>query len=239
MKVIFFLLPIIFCTTTPGKLLAQAGSYTDPVQAYNRLVIEKNSTNANKYYQVGNFRVIGTPYLFGEDQAGDVYSATGSIPRVNVRYNIFSQEVETSAKYGSSENTVSIDIANVDSFILIANENHDADLKFVNKKLFNLKAKGFLLEVYKGKDYRLYKSYNSILEIVTNNYIQSELRQFAVNYSFYYNKTGTSSILLIKNNDSFLKKEFAFKTDIGTFLNENRNLSQEKKLILLFQSINK
>lgn len=238
MKIKYILLTFFICSLTRGAIFAQAGSYTDPVQAYNRLVIEKNS-NSNKYYQVGNFKVIGTPYLFGEDQAGDVFSSTGSMPRVNVRYNLYSQEVETSAKYNSSENTISIDIANVDSFILIANENHSSDLKFVNKKFFNSKAKGFLQEVYLGKEYNLYKSYNSVLEIVTNNYIQSELRQFAVNYNFYYNKTGTTSLILLKNNDSLLKKEFAFKTDINSFLSENRNLSQEKKLILLFQSINK
>jgi hypothetical protein len=237
MQTKFLVLAIFFFSYT-ANAFAQAGSYTDPVQAYNRLVIEKNS-NSNKYYQVGNFKVVGTPYLFGEDQAGDVFSSTGSIPRVNVRYNIFTQEVETSAKYGGSANTVSIDIANVDSFILIANENHVADLKFVNRKLFNSKPRGFLQEVYKGKEYSLYKSYNSVLEIVTNNYIQSELRQFAVNYSFYYNKKGSSDIILLKNNDSFLKKEFAFKTDISSFLSENRNLPQEKKLTLLFQSINK
>ncbi len=232
-KVILFLL-LSYCLDNT-QILAQSGPGLDAAQVFNLLQIQRNE---NKYYRIGNFKVTGTPFLFGEEQTGNIFTVGRSMKRVNVRYNIYSQEVETSTEISAGK-IVSIDIADIDSFFLIANANHSNDLKFLNKKFFQSKDKGFLQEVFIGSQYSLYKVYKATLEIVTSNYAESELREFAVNYNFYYTLPGSKEIRLIKNSESFLKKEFAFKQDIGPFLSDNRVLPEEKKLVLLFQSINK
>jgi hypothetical protein len=235
MKIRFILFLLLYGCLHDGHLLAQSGTGLDPAQNFNLLQIQRNE---NKYYRIGNFKVTGTPFLFGEDQTGNVYTIRGSMKRVNLRYNIYSQEVETTTE-NSAVKILSIYIADIDSFVLIANADHNSDLKFINKKFFQSEDKGFLQEVMLGNQYSLYKVYKATLEILTTNYAESELREFAVNYNFYYTKPGSKEIILLRNSESFLKKEFAFKQDISPFLSDNRTLPEEKKLVLLFQSINK
>lgn len=235
MKLKFILFFLLFVCLNNDQLLAQAGTGLDPAQVFNLLQIQRNE---NKYYRIGNFKVTGTPYLFGEEQTGNLYTVGGSMKRVNVRYNIYSQEVETTTE-NSEGKILSINIADIDSFFLVANANHSNDLKFINKKFFQTKDRGFLLEVFVGSLYTLYKVYKGTLEILTTNYAESEAREFAVNYNFYYTQLGSKEIILLKNSESFLKKEFSFKQDIGSFLSDNRALPEEKKLVLLFQAINK
>ncbi|HEX8462017.1 MAG TPA: hypothetical protein VF623_11325, partial [Segetibacter sp.] len=69
----FFIVIFLVILVADLKVSAQAASFVDPVQAYNKLVIEKNS---GKYTLIGAFKVVGTPFFLGGEQLGDV-SAVG------------------------------------------------------------------------------------------------------------------------------------------------------------------
>lgn len=222
---IFFLFP--FWT------YAQSGSYTDPGQAYNRLLLEKNT---NSYYRIGNYKVIGSPYLFGEDEIGSIYSPSGSLQNIKVRYNTHSQQLEASAEHDGS--VLFKDVNDADSFVLLPSKNHVNSMVFINKKLLNARSKGFFLEVYKGMNFSLYKDYNSDLAIVPTNYVQADLRQFELNYNYYYDNDLAGGTKLLKPTESYLKKEFKGKIDMNEFLNRYGSLSQEEMLKQFFATIN-
>ncbi len=127
----------------------------DPAQAYNKLLIEKN---VGHYQQIGNFRVIGTSYLFGEDQIGNVYTSQGSATNVSLRYNTYSQKVEIIQP--DRNKYLSKGVEEVDSFLLIKdNANQHGNMNFINSKFIDSSEfKYFLNVLVIGKSFNLYKS---------------------------------------------------------------------------------
>lgn len=71
-KYMKYLFRLFFVTFISTNVFSQAASYTDPAQAYLRLMLEKGGTEV---VRIGSFKVTGTPYLFGEkNQWKCVYS---------------------------------------------------------------------------------------------------------------------------------------------------------------------
>ena len=93
---------------------AQQASYVDPAQAYNRILVEKG---ANSYRQVGNYKVIGSPFLFGEKNKGNIYSKPETAKNIELSYNIYNQEV---AFYSTAnpDNELVKTPGSLDSFLL-------------------------------------------------------------------------------------------------------------------------
>lgn len=202
----------------------------DAAQLFNNFLIEKGNT----FYRIGDFKVMGSPYLFGEDQMGTVYSSSAGEHHINIRYNIHTQFLETTTK--NDKGPVSIDLDNIDSFTLVANKEHPTDIKFINRKLFADGKKGFLMIVHHGKPYSLYKVYRtSLVQTIT---MRAEQRQFEIEYDYYYSHMPSKQLKLLRPNASFLKKEFSNKMDIKSFLNENSTLSAEPLLTLLISKLN-
>lgn len=69
--------------------MAQAASYYDPAQAYNRLIIERGDGMSQQL--VGNFKVIGSSHLYGGNHLGDVYFKNGSVKNVPLTYDTYKQ----------------------------------------------------------------------------------------------------------------------------------------------------
>lgn len=122
----------------------------DAAQLINNILIEKN-----EFYSIGDFKVLGSPFLFGGDQMGTVYSSTAGIHDIKMRYNVYTQFLETTIN--SDKGMVSIDLENIDSFILAANKEHAGELKFISRSLFSAGKNGYLLVLKRGNIYSLYK----------------------------------------------------------------------------------
>ena len=84
MKIRLFLVSLFLVFAQ--ALFPQAQSYTDPVQAYNRLVVEKSN---GTYIRMGRYKVIGTPYLYGGKQDGIVYEKGKAGNHVSFSYNLY------------------------------------------------------------------------------------------------------------------------------------------------------
>jgi hypothetical protein len=201
----------------------------DAAQLINNILIEKNT-----FYQVGDFKVLGSPYLFGEDQAGTVYSGSAGVYNINVRYNVYTGFLETTMQ--KDKGPVSIDLENIDSFSLTASKEHLSDLKFINRNLFNPGKKGYLLVLRSGKNYSLYKLYRS--NLVSPITLRSDWRQFELAYDFYYYNAASQKFKLLHPAASYLKKEFGNRLDIESFVKQNSALSAEPLLTLLFSKLN-
>lgn len=205
---------------------------------HNRLLREKTADGV--YTQVGNFKVVGTPYLFGEKNKGDLYSTEAKAFNIFLSYNTFNQEIEF---YSSSnpDNALMKMPGEVDSFVIKPNLEIGilAPLKFVYGSVIGSSDKGYFQEVFAGKRYGIYKKYKSDLGYVSSNYIQSELRQFDLLFDYYYSDTEKKSVKKIKPNASTVIKEFKSVKDLSGIVENDAFSSQpDEAFKKLFEHVN-
>ena len=211
-KKIFFPLSLLFVTTV---VLGQTpGAVGDNALNYNRLIKEK--TGDGVYKLIGTYKVVGTSYLFGEKNQGNLFSKEANAFNVFLSYNTYNQEVEF---YSSS--------------------NPDKPLKFVYGTHLWSSEKAFFKEIYAGKRFSLYKRYKSDLGYVSSNYVQSELRQFDLLFDFFYTDSETKTIKKLKPNSSSITKEFKTIKDVSGVINTDElNANPEEALQKIFDYLN-
>ena len=209
-------------------------SYMDPAQAYRMLKIQNDGYT---YMQVGTYKVIGTPYLFGGKKAGSIYAKNEFGNSALVSYNIFSQQLEFTL---DGKTTLVKEQADVDSFILRADgEYFFEDLFFVNASVIGSGEKCFFHLMSEGTKFNLYKKYSSKLEIVSTNYLQSELRQFSLSADFYYVDKANRFVKKLKLNKKAISTEFKYVRDLtNTLMNMDLGVETDKKLKSVFTILN-
>jgi hypothetical protein len=234
MKKLFFLLLGMAMTCTG---YAQAASFTDPAQAYNRLLIEKNS---GAYTRVATFKVIGTPYLFGEKQTGSVFAKGQTGHHVLLSYNTYLQQLEI--YMAGQDKPLVKKLDEVDSFRLekSASSDYTEDMIFVNAIHAPSFERAFVQLVAKGERFTLYKMYASTLGYVSTNYVQSELRQFDLNYDYWYTDTKNPGLKKLKKSAAGIRKEFKNIKDISSIIDDTRfQVNPEIVLKDVFVSLNR
>ncbi len=197
---------------------SQALSYLDPASAFLKIFLEKGSEGT--YQQIGNFKVIGTSYLFGEKLKGGIYTKTEKSEHVELGYNTYNQSVDVNL---NGVQSITKKAAEVDSFVIYANNSEfiKNDLLFYSSALVSPKAKdGFYQVILTANKYNLYKGYTAVLDIVSTNYIQSDLRQFTLEYNFYYTDNITKEFKKLKLSKKKIVDELKSKMDVSIFLDE-------------------
>lgn len=217
---------------------AQQAAYFDPAQAYNRLLIEKGDAT---YRQISNYKVIGSPYLFGEKNIGDIYSVQESVKGIQLSYNTYNQGIEFFISYGTKVALIK-EPGTLDSFVINRSDvtGLSEDLFFIYGAILGSKDKAYYQVVTKGSNFNLYKKYTSELGIVSTNYIQSELRQFNLLVDYFYTGSGNAGINKLKTSPKQLVKEFSAVMDLSSLINvDELTANKELELIRLFQELNK
>lgn len=236
MKYTMLIISFLFCIT--NTVLSQAVSYSDPAQAYNRMLIEKN---AGTYEQISNYKVTGSSYLFGEKQMGSVYAKDGSASKVYLGYDTYRQQLRLYDDSNPKQLIVK-DAVSTDSFAIeaIPALGVNSRLMFINGRYALSDEKSFLQVVQRGGRFSLYKKYTCNLGYVSTNYIQSDLREFNLNYDYYYTDTATREARKLKLNLNGLKKEFKSVKDISSFVTQDDITNNpEVSLILIFGELDK
>lgn len=212
-------------TNVPVSLSANSGNmvsrqpdsrgWTDPALNHNKLL--QQQTNEGMYKTVGVYKVVGSSYLFGEHNKGDMFSTEAKAYNIFISYNTYNQEVEF---YSASNPDIPLvkEPGDIDSFVIQSNIELGiiTPLKFMYGSLIGSNEKAYYQELYTGKKYSVYKRYKSELGIVSTNYVQSELRQFDLNYDYYYTDNEMKSIKKLKANASNVIKEFKSNKDLSS-----------------------
>lgn len=235
-RVARFLLAGLFCavitnssfaqmsTNVPVALSANSGSmvsrapdsrgWTDPALNHNKLL--QNRTSEGMYKMIGAYKVVGTSFLYGEHLSADMFAPEVKAYNIFISYNTYNQEVEFFSK-GNPDKSLVREPGTLDSFII--HQNIDlgifSPLKFVYGPVLGTKDKYYFLEVCKGERFSLYKRYKSELGYVTSNYVQSELRQFDLEYEYYYTDTEGKGVKKLKPNAASVIKEFKGIKDLS------------------------
>jgi len=217
---------------------AQALSYTDPAAGYLKLMLEKGDEGS--YQRVGNFKVIGTSYLFGEKNNGSAFAGNDKSENIKLGYNTYNQKIDVSLD-GANTN-FSKTPSELDSFIINKSGSQfiKEDLLFYSSKIVQPSFKDcFLQVIYHGERFSLYKSYTSTLNYVSTNYIQSELRQFTLEYVYYYYDSQTKELKKIKLSRRKVIDEFKSTMDVTLYLNDELfNTQPEKAMQIMFEALN-
>lgn len=210
-------------------------SSIDAAVGYNAWAL---ANNENSFKRVGAFKVRGTPYLFGGAYKGDVYAKKQVGKQVTIGFDTYQQQLEI---YLGSHDPIVKGFTEIDSFVLRADSStlFREDMYFVNAQLFDSSKNFFLMKVYEGKRFSLYKSYKSVLGVVSENYVESELRQFDLNFEYYYFDNTKKGLTKIKLSPKFLKSEFKEFVNVGAMLDlEILNRNPQFELIKLFIALN-
>ena len=227
----------IFFIAISFAINAQQLAYVDAAQAYNRLLIEKSG---DSYMRIKNYKVIGSPYLFGQKNKGDLFANGETAFNIELSYNTYNNEIEF---YSASnpKQPLTKEVQQVDSFIIHKNPGAGINehLKFINSKLISDDDKEFYQVIQKGNKFDLYKKYSAQLGIVSTNYIQSELRQFDLNYEYYFLDIKTKELKKIKLTNTWFNKEFSGNTYVTSLLQSDQlKINPEKVLIEIFSVFN-
>jgi hypothetical protein len=220
---------------TPPALQQTFANMVDAAVGYSAWALENNE---NSFKRVGAYKVKGTPYLFGGAYNGDVYAKGQVGKKVIIGFDTYQQQLEI---YLGAKDPIVKHLNEVDSFTLRADSNSyfKEDMFFVNAQQFDTTRNIFLLEVYKGKRFSLYKYYYSKLGIVSENYVQSELRQFDLNFEFYYHDNQEKKLIKLKLAPKFLRNEFDKYVNVGSLLDlEGLNRNPQFELLKIFMHLN-
>jgi hypothetical protein len=231
-------LAICFSLLISNDSVAQSG-YTDFALDYSRLIIAK--TPGGVYQLIGPYKVVGTSFLLGEKNKGDLFSPEAKAYNISLSYNTYNQQVEFYSTSNPDKPLVK-EPGTVDSFILHENPGQfiTHPLKFIYGARLGSSEKSYFLELYAGPKYSVYKRYKSDLGYVSTNYIQSELREFDLEYEYFYKDTSKPGLKKLKTNASSIISEFKNVKDISpVFTVDDFSVDQEAALRKAFEYLNK
>jgi len=228
-------------SSNSGSLVSRAPDsrgWTDPALNHNKLLQEQ--TGDGVYKLIGPYKVIGSSYLFGEHHKADMYAKEATALNIFVSYNTYNQEVEFYSTSNPDKPLVK-EPGTLDSFTIQANKELGiaAPLQFVYGPLLGTKDKYYFQQICKGERFSLYKRYKSDLGYSSSNIAQSELRQFDLQYEYYYTDTEAKSMKKIKPNASNVVKEFKEIKDLTTAVShEDFTVDPEAAFCKAFGSLN-
>lgn len=206
----------------------QALSYVDPAQAYNRLVLEQGG---NTYEQLGNYKVKGIKYLYGGNLTTNIYAGGTTLEGVTSSFDTYTQNLEENA----SGMTKRIIVNGVDSFEMILKDK--SKVQFIAAKYVDAAKKGYFQLVHRGNTVCLYKYYESVLAIPSDNYVNGQLREYNLQTTYYFKEHTQASFTLLPNNFRGIAKAVKSKVDITTITSkEEYNQNIEQSLLTIFMA---
>jgi hypothetical protein len=207
---------VVGLSENSGAMVARAPDsrgWTDPALNHNKLLRQTDGM----YKVIGTYKVIGSSFLFGEHLIGDMFAPEAKAYNIFISYNTYNQEVEFYST-GNPDKSLVKEPGTLDSFIIHQNIGMGIlnPMKFVYGSVLGVKDKCYFLEICIGKRFSLYKRYKSELEYATGNYVQSELRQFDLEYEYYYTDSEGKGIKKLKPNAASVIKEFKEVKDLSS-----------------------
>ncbi len=208
---------IVSLSANSGAMVARSPDsrgWTDPALNHNKLLQQQSSDGG--YKLIGPYKVVGSSYLFGQHHKADMYTPETKALNIFISYNTYSQEVEFYSTSNPDKSLVR-EPGTVDSFTIQKNVELGiaSDLKFIYGTHIGAKEKSYYQLVCAGGRFKVYKKYKSDLGYSSTNIAESELRQFDLQYEYYYTDKEGKGIKKIKPNATSVIKEFKEIKDLS------------------------
>lgn len=209
-------------------------SQVDPLGDFNRHVV---ANWAGDYVRIAQYRVKGTPYLYGESFPGSISYKGGKIFKDSkILYDLYNQKAGIDEK---NEIFEADDM--VEEFTIVLPEKYGSQqLLFRNSSLYGEENKGFFNIVVDGEKVSLLKSYKIKLSTDPRNPMDKDIKIFDQYFEYYlYSKIENKlSKIKLKERDvaSFIKDASFIKKQVNE---QNLDLTKEsgmKKLIFAYNN---
>lgn len=229
--------PLLLVTTLCASLqiFGQAASFGDPASSYNRLLIENKGENA--FYQIGTYKVKGSPYFFGEKNTATVYAGKQTARNIPASYNMYNQSID----FYEGIAKLTKECAEVDSFRLEGNSKVGLEQAavFLNGRLLGAKKCAFYQVLSEGPRFKLYKLYTAEIGSLQGAYVGSEMRQFDIRTDYFYIDSTNKKLKKLRTNAVALTNEFKGFPAVREEL-ANGDIEQQKESTLkhIFTALN-
>ena len=171
--------------------------------AYNPIT----DNQGNSYIRIGGYRVKGSPYLFSQNVHGYIFLTKNNGVATELAYDTYNQQLQFYIP--ETQQTGTEKLEDVDSFYISKDENTvKQNMVFINARIIDPSKKYFLQKLVGGNKYSLYKLNKSELQIPSDNYVESDLREFDLEQQYFYLEKGGKALKKIKPSFRFLKNEF-------------------------------
>ena len=213
--------------------------WTDPALNHNKLMQQQLADG--QYKLIGPYKVLGSQFLYGEHLKADMFALEAKALNIFISYNTYNQEVEFYSTANPDKPLIK-ETGDVDSFTLQQNTEFGiaTDLKFIYGTHLGSGDKFYYQQVSTGTRYTIYKRYRSVLNFSGSNYAQADLRQFDLEYEYFYYDNEKKTLKKIKPNAASIIKEFKDVTDLsGEIKNEDFDLNKEEALKKAFEIVNR
>ncbi|MBL7708018.1 MAG: hypothetical protein JNJ86_03050 [Chitinophagaceae bacterium] len=240
MKTLFSFFFSLLLSVSTRDIAAQGSvpGYHDPALSRNKLLREQQGEGV--YKLIGAYKVKGISYLFGQKLVADFFSVKETAANVNINYDTYNQEIEFFSTESPAKPLVKTP-GDIDSFVVKpqADAGINEELHFIYGPLAGSSEKAYFQVITSGKRFSLYKRYKSELGYVSDNYIQSELRQFDMLSDYFYYDAVTKKMKKIKLNLSNVTKEFKSVKDVsGIATNDDFTSDPEGAMRKIFAVLN-
>ena len=209
-------------------------SQVDPLGDFNRHVV---ANWAGEYVRIAQYRVKGTPYLYGESLPGSINYKGGKVFKDSkILYDLYNQKAGLEEK-----NEIFEADEMVEEFTIVIPEKYGSQqLLFRNSSFYGGENKGFFNIVVDGEKISLLKSYKIKLSTDPANPMDKDIKIFDQYFEYYlFSKTDKKiAKIKLKEKDvvNFIKDESFVKKQINE---QNLDLTKEsglKKLIIAYNN---
>jgi hypothetical protein len=205
----------------------------DPVGQFNRHVIENWKDD---YYRIGQYKVRGTPYLFGESFPGTLTFKGGAKSNANILYDLYNQKAGADVKNSILESDLAVD----EFTIILPAKFGGTTLLFKNTDAYgNASLKNYFNVLEDGAKVSLLKIFKIKLLSDPSNMMDKDLKIFEQYYEYYIFNKNTKELNKIKLKQKDISKQLGDDPFVKNFLaTGDFDLTKEVDAIRLIQAYN-
>ena len=214
-------------------IVSQSFAQVDPVGQFNKHIVENWK---GEYIRISQYRVKGTPYLFGESFPGTLTFKGGVKSDTKILYDLYNQRAGADFKNSILESGLVLEEFSIS---LPAKFGGDT-LLFKSTELFgNTSQKNYFNVLEDGSKVSLLKIFKIKLVSDPSNMMDKELKVFEQYYEYYlYTKT-TKELSKIKLKEKDIAKQLGDEEFVKGFVSKgDLDVSKEVNAIKLIQEYN-
>jgi hypothetical protein len=224
------------CFIVVAILLLENVSFAqvDPVGQFNRHIVENWK---DEYIRIGQYKVRGTPYLFGESFPGTLTFKGGSKSNTNILYDLYNQKAGADVKNNILESGLELD----EFTIMLPAKFGGNTLLFKSTAAFgNASLKNYFNVLEDGARLSFLKLFRIKLLSDPSNMMDKEQKIFEQYYEYYLYNKASKELTKIKLREKDFNKQLGDDLFVKDFIAKgNLDVSLEINAVKLVQEYNK
>jgi hypothetical protein len=200
---------------------------------FNKFIAQNWS---GEYLRIGQYKVRGTPFLFGESFQGTIKYQGGAKSDTKILYDLYNQKAGAEFKNGILQSD-----KEVEEFSISLPAKYGGNiLVFKNSELYGKNSvNGYLNVLDDGTKLSFLKVFRIKLVPDPSNMMDKEMKLFEQYYEYYIYNQSIKELKKIKLREKDIKKEIGDEQFVKEYITQNGlDVSKEIDMITLIQGFN-